>query len=117
MRNKGFSKVGDIIHSFKDDEDKYISHEFQKYGYELAKEFGDLKNKSLYFKLAKETPRGFLEVARNFVKDAYQVKSKPRLFMWKLKQLRIKQSLALRAQNSDVKTKSKNHKKLKSFKI
>lgn len=102
MSDDGFSKVGDIIHSFKDDEDKYISREFQKYGYELAKELEDLKNKSLYIKLAKETPRGLLENARNFVKDAYQVKSKPRLFMWKLKQLR--------AQNSDVKTKAKNHK-------
>lgn len=88
MRNKGFSKVGDIIHSFKDDEDKYISHEFQKYGYELAKEFGDLKNKSLYIKLAKEAPRGLLEAARNFVKDAYQVKSPARLFMWRLTQLK-----------------------------
>lgn len=86
--NKSFSKVGDIIHSFKDDEDKYVSHEFQKYGYELAKELNDLKNKSLYIKLAKETPRELLENARNFVKDAYQVKSKPRLFMWRLKQLR-----------------------------
>ena len=88
MRNKGFSKVGDIIHSFKDDEDKYISHEFQKYGYELAKELGDLKNKSLYIKLAKETPRGFLENARNYVKDAYQVKSPVKLFMWRLTQLK-----------------------------
>jgi len=88
MPSKGFSKVSDIILTFKDDEDKYISHEFQKYGYELAKELGDLKNKSLYIKLAKDTPRGFLEEARNFVKDAYKVKSPSRLFMWRLKQLK-----------------------------
>ena len=81
-------KVGDIIKTFKSDEDKYISREFQKYGYDLAEELGDLKNKSLYIRLAKETPRGLLEAARNFVKDAYQVKSKPRLFMWKLTQLK-----------------------------
>lgn len=87
-RIKGFSKVGDLLQSFVNDEDKYISHEFQKYGYELASELGDLKNKSLYIKLAKETPRGFLEAARNFVKDAYNVKSKPRLFMWKLSELK-----------------------------
>lgn len=81
-------KVSDILKKFKSDEDKYISREFQKYGYELADELGDLKNRSLYIKLAKETPRGLLETARNFVKDAYQVKSRPRLFMWKLAQLR-----------------------------
>jgi hypothetical protein len=85
---KGFSTLGDVLKKFDNDEDKYISFEFQKYGYELADQLGDLKNKSLYIKLAKETPRGFLEAAKNFVKDAYQVKSKPRLFMWKLKELR-----------------------------
>ena len=81
-------KIADILKKFDSDEDKYISFEFQKYGYELAKELGDLKNKSLYIKLAKETPRGFLETAKNFVKDAYQVKSRPRLFMWKVAQLK-----------------------------
>jgi len=87
-RSKGFSKVGDLLQSFVNDEDKYISHEFQKYGYELASELGDLKNKSLYIKLAKDTPRELLETAKNFVKDAYNVKSKPRLFMWKLSELK-----------------------------
>ncbi|HJX59244.1 hypothetical protein A2V61_04560 [Candidatus Woesebacteria bacterium RBG_19FT_COMBO_47_8] len=81
-------KISDILKKFDSDEDKYISFEFQKYGYELAKELGDLKNKSLYIKLAKTNSRGFLETARNFVKDAYQVKSRPRLFMWKLAQLK-----------------------------
>lgn len=81
-------KIADILKKFDSDEDKYISFEFQKYGYELAKELGDLRNKSLYIKLAKETPRGFLETAKNFVKDAYQVKSRPKLFMWKLAQLK-----------------------------
>lgn len=81
-------KIGDVLKKFDSDEDKYISFEFQKYGYELANELGDLKNKSLYIKLAKETPRGLLEAAKNFVKDAYQVKSRPRLFMWKLGELK-----------------------------
>ena len=84
----GMQKIGEILKEFKSDEDKYISREFQKYGYELAKELGDLKNKSFYIKLAKEMPRGLLESARNFVKDAYQVKSRARLFMWKLTELR-----------------------------
>ena len=87
-RTKGFSTVGEVLKKFDHDEDKYISYEFQQYGYELADELGDLKNKSLYIKLAKETSRGLLETAKNFVKDAYQVKSRPRLFMWKLAQLK-----------------------------
>lgn len=81
-------KVADILKKFDKEKDKFISREFQKYGYDLAEELGDLKNKSLYIKLAKETPRGFMETARNFIKDAYRVKSKPRLFMWKLQQLK-----------------------------
>ncbi len=89
----GFSKVGDILKKFNSDKDKYISREFQKYGYELAKELDDLKHKALYIKLAKETPRGLLEAARNFVKDAASVKSPARLFMWKLRQLKEQSKL------------------------
>ena len=97
MSNKiNFTTIGDILKQFRKDEDKYISREFQKYGYDLAEELGDLKNKSLYIKLAKETPRGRLENARNFVKDAYNVKSKPKLFMWKLTQLKNKKTEKLK---------------------
>lgn len=85
---KGFSPIGDVLKKFDHDEDKYISYEFQKYGYELAKDLGDLKSISLYMKLAKETPRRLLEDARSFVKDASNVKSKPKLYMWKLQQLK-----------------------------
>lgn len=84
----GPQSVGDILTSFDPLKDKYISREFQKYGYDLAVELGDLEHKALYIKLAKETPRAILEQARNFVKDAGKVKSKPRLFMWKLTELR-----------------------------
>ena len=88
-KNKEFSLVGDVLKKYKiEDKDKYISREFQKYGYELAKELVDLKSTSLYIKLAKESPRGLIESAKNFVKDAANVKSKPRLFMWKLQQLK-----------------------------
>lgn len=83
-----FSSIGDILNRFDPTRDKYISREFQKYGYDLALELGDLKHKALYIKLAKDNPRGLLDVARNFVKDAYNVKSKSRLFMWKLKELK-----------------------------
>jgi hypothetical protein len=87
--SNGFTKVGDLLKKYeKVEEDKYISREFQQYGYELAEELGDLKHKSLYIKLAKTTPRGYIEAARNFVKDAHNAKSKGRLFMWKLKQIK-----------------------------
>lgn len=82
-------KIGDIVKKYKlDDTDKYVSREFQKYAYDLAQELGDMPHKSLYMKLAKETPRGLLESARSFVKDAENARSKGRLFMWKLKQLK-----------------------------
>lgn len=85
---KGFSSIGEVLSRFDNDKDKYISREFQKYGYDLAEELSDLKNKSLYIKLAKEEPRALLEMARNFVKDAFSVKSKAKLFMWKLGDLK-----------------------------
>ena len=47
---KGFSKVADVLKKFDVDEDKYISYEFQKYGYELAEQLGDLIYKDLFFK-------------------------------------------------------------------
>jgi hypothetical protein len=87
-KQQPFFKVGDVLKRFEDKKDKYISFEFQKYGYGLAEELGDLKNKSLYIKLAKTTPRIMLEDARNFVSDAANVKSKPKLFMWKLSELK-----------------------------
>lgn len=82
-------KIGDIIGKYKlEDTDKYLSREFQKYAYDLAVELGDLPHKSLYMKLAKETPRVLLEKARSFVKDASNARSKGRLYMWKLSQLK-----------------------------
>jgi len=92
MKNKsGFSKIGDILKDFDPSKDRYISREFQKFGYDLAVELNDLEHKSLYIKLAKEVPRHILEIARNYVKDAGRVKSPAKLFMWKLSELRKKQ--------------------------
>lgn len=88
MNQKNFSSISDVIKKFDVKKDKYISFEFQKYGHDLANELGDIKHKALYIKLAKENPRGALETARNFVKDAYSVKSKAKLFMWKLAQIK-----------------------------
>lgn len=82
-----FTKISSVLDAYKLEDDKYISREFQKYGYELAEELGDLQHKSLYIKLAKETPRGLMEAARSFVKDA-NAKNPGAMFMWKLKDLK-----------------------------
>ncbi len=68
---------------------KYIKNEFQAFGLQLAEELDDWKNKSLYIRLAKNTPRKTLEKALYFVKDQNRntIKSKAKLFMWKLKEL------------------------------
>ena len=88
---KGLYSIQEILSKYKlEDKGKYITKEFQDYGYRLAEELGDEKHKSLYIKLAKEVDRKLLEEAKIFVKDASNVKSKGRLFMWKLKQLRKK---------------------------
>lgn len=79
--------VGSILKKFNPLEDKYISREFQAYGIYLAEELGDYKHRSLYIRLAKTIPRAILEKALSFVKDS-KARSRARLFMWKLKELR-----------------------------
>jgi hypothetical protein len=70
---------------------KYVKLEYQAYGLELAKELDDWKNRSLYIRLAKNTDRKILEQARYFVKDQNvgTIKTPYKLFMWKLRQLKI----------------------------
>ena len=84
-------KLGEILQLFNPVEDKYISREFQKYGLYLADTLNDYKHKALYIRLAKTVPRAILEKTLTFVKDA-NATSKPRLFMWKMKELRQKDS-------------------------
>lgn len=67
---------------------KNIAHEFQMYGIYLAESLDDTKHYSLYIKLAKELPRQILEDALNFAKGYYGAKSKAKIFMWKLTELR-----------------------------
>lgn len=85
---ENFQSIGEILSQFNWDKKKYISREFQDYGYRLAEELNDLKHKALYIKLSKELPRKILEEARNFVKDAKNVKNPAKLFMWRLTQLK-----------------------------
>jgi len=87
---KGMQAIGQILADFDLSEKKYITKEFQDYGYRLALELDDEKHKSLYIKLAKEMPRKILEEAKFFVKDASKVRNKGKLFMWKVKELRSK---------------------------
>lgn len=88
-QKKGFQTVGSLFDDYQVGEPgKYISREFQDFGYRLAAELDDLDHKSLYIKLAKTEDRGLLEAARSFVIDAEHARSKGRLFMWKLKELK-----------------------------
>ena len=86
--------LSDILKKFNPLQDKYISTEFQKYGYDLAVALGDMTHKSLYIKLAKTTPRVLLENAKNAVIEA-KTDTKGRLFMWKLAQLKKEQEKKL----------------------
>ncbi|MBI2039834.1 hypothetical protein HYT18_02055 [Candidatus Microgenomates bacterium] len=67
---------------------KNIAYEFQQYGVYLAESLNDTKHYSLYIKLAKEVDRKILEEALNFTKEYYGAKSKAKVFMWRLTQLR-----------------------------
>ena len=88
-----FSSLGSLFHDFQmDDKGGYITQEFQDFGYRLALDLNDMAHKSLYMRLAKKEPRIMLERALSFVKDAETAKSKARLFMWKLAQLRQERS-------------------------
>jgi len=94
-----FSPLKSLLDKYDWNRKNYITREFQDYGYRLAMELDDEKHKALYIKLAKQYPRQILEQARNFIKDARNVKNKGRLFMWKIKKLK--------SEISNVKSKSK----------
>jgi len=83
-----FQSIQDLLGQYDFDRKKYVTREFQDYGLRLAIDLNDEKHKSLYIKLAKTVDRKILEEARFFVKDAYKVKNKARLFMWKIKEIK-----------------------------
>lgn len=66
---------------------KYVTKEFQDYGYRLATKLGDLTRVSMYIKLAKDKPRSILDIAYSFAIDYPNAKNRTRLFMWKVKEL------------------------------
>lgn len=88
-----FQSAKDLLltHDFLADKKKsakYVTHEFQDYGYRLAVKLDDLKHKSLYIKLAKTTKRPYLDQALSYALDYPKAKNKAKIFMWKLKELR-----------------------------
>jgi len=90
MDKVGFKPMINILDKYDLEETKQrrISREFQDYAYRLAVELEDTAHTAIYMKLAKNTPRPVIEQARLFVLGANNPKSKARLFMWKLKQIR-----------------------------
>ncbi len=76
------------------DKGGYITQEFQDFGYRLALALDDKSHVSLYIRLAKKEPRILLERALSFVTDSKTVKSKAKLFMWKLKQIKMEKKAA-----------------------
>lgn len=76
--------LGEILRNIESkDAGKYLKHEWQLYGYRLAKWLDDMDRISLYMRLAKNEDRILLDQAWDFVKDAYNPRSKPKLFLWK----------------------------------
>lgn len=77
---------------------KYISHEYQDYGYRLAVTLNDLEHKALYIKIAKDEKRPVVEQALSYTLDYPHAKKKAKVFMWKLydikKQIKEKNKLA-----------------------
>lgn len=81
--------LGDILKQREQkDSSGYISQEFQDYGYRLALKLDDLQHKALYIKLAKEEDRRLIEEALNFTLDYPEARSKAKIFMWKLHDLK-----------------------------
>lgn len=81
--------IAKIINETKfKDRPKNLSREFQVFGVYLAEELADTKHYALYMKLAKTYERAILEEALAYAKGYYSAKSKAKVFMWRLKQLR-----------------------------
>lgn len=100
-----FKKEGNNVKGFRTAKDligpmdlfsgaKYVTKEFQDYGYRLAMNLNDLAHKSLYIKLAKKESRTLIEKALRFTADYPNAKSKGKIFMWKLKELKAEQKKA-----------------------
>lgn len=93
------------------DKHKYVTKEFQDFGYRLALKLGDLPRVSMYIKLAKLRERALLEQALSFASDYPNAKNKGRLFMWKLKQLEEERKKQLSEKEKESANQKSNLKK------
>jgi hypothetical protein len=94
MDKKGFTNMVSILDRFEVDETKQrrISREWQDYAYRLAVALDDTAHTAIYMRIAKNTPKELIEKAKSFVLDA-NARSKGKMFMWKLKQLKDEEKL------------------------
>lgn len=82
-------RIGQIIEEIKNpNRPKNLSKEFQVYGVYLAESLDDTTHYALYMKLAKVYDRKLLDEALTYTKGYYSARSKAKVFMWKLKELK-----------------------------
>lgn len=67
---------------------RHASKEFQAFAYKLSKDLNDEDHLGIYMKLAKTMDRSLMERAYSFAIDSTS-EFKGRVFLWKLKQLRL----------------------------
>lgn len=80
--------LGDIMKK-RQENSKYVNHEFQTYGSWLSAQLdADKKQMSLFIKLAKNEDRSLIQTALEFVKGVNRPKNKVALFLWKLKEIK-----------------------------
>lgn len=100
-------KLGLVLDEVKNTKrPKNLHQEFQLYGCTICEQLGDTNHYSLYIKLAKDYDRALLDQAVNFVKDYPYAKSKAKLFMWKLKELRDQKKMLENLKQEISQTKS-----------
>ncbi len=101
-QKRGFTGISSVLAKYGlEDKGGYITQEFQDYGYRLAVALDDMQHKSLYIKMAKTHDRNLLQDALSFVTDAHHAKSKARLFMWKVRELKNSKTKG-KVQSSDA---------------
>lgn len=88
-----FSDMTSILdrYDIEETKQKRITREFQDYAYRLAVALDDVAHVPIYMRLVKNTPREVVEKAKSFVMDS-NAKSKAKLFMWKVRQLKTADS-------------------------
>jgi hypothetical protein len=81
--------IKSLLQNYKvEDKFKYVTKEFQDYGYRIAATLHDIEHKALYIKLAKSEDRNMIEEAFAFAKHYTGAKNKGKIFMWKFYQMK-----------------------------